>query len=154
MAQNLVSATISAEDVEKVIQNLSEIKSVLQFLTTLQSDDIQGLFKVGNNYQPFIEQACQAAKSHPEILPGVFDKDEFIRDCDLVKALRPIAAQIKELNDSLQNTFFAANSDAMVGALEVYSAVKQNRDKVPGLNVVADDMAVFFKKSTKKVSAN
>jgi hypothetical protein len=154
MAQNLVSATISAEDVEKVTQNLSEIKGVLQFLTTLQSDDIQGLFKVGNNYQPFIDQAFLAAKSHPEILPGIFDKDEFLRDCDLIKALRPIVTQIKELNDSLQNTFFAANSDAMVGALEVYSAVKQNRDKVPGLNVVADDMAVFFKKSPKKVSAN
>ena len=39
----------------------------------------------------------------------------------------------------------------MAGALEVYAAVKQNRDKVPGLNVVADEMAEFFKKAKKKV---
>ena len=43
----------------------------------------------------------------------------------------------------------AANSDATDGALEVYAAVKQHRDKVPGLNVVAEDMAESFKKAKR-----
>ena len=38
----------------------------------------------------------------------------------------------------------------MVASLEVYSAVKQNKDKVPGLAYTADEMAVFFKKSRQK----
>jgi len=42
----------------------------------------------------------------------------------------------------------------MVAALEVYAAVKQNKDKVPGLAVVADQMAEFFAKTkTKTISA-
>ena len=40
----------------------------------------------------------------------------------------------------------------MSSALEVYAAVKQNRDKVPGLNVVAEEMSEFFKKAKKKAA--
>ena len=154
MAQNLISATLSAEDAAAVKQSLADAKAKLQFLMSLQGQDIISLIKVGNTFLPFIEKAYQTAIDHPEILPGVFDKEEFFRDCELIKSLRPILTQINELAESLQNTLFATSSDAMVGALEVYTAVKQNRDKVPGLNVVADEMAFFFKKSPKKVSAN
>jgi hypothetical protein len=41
----------------------------------------------------------------------------------------------------------------MMGGLEVYAAVKQNRDKAPGLNVAAGEMAVFFQKPGKKITA-
>ena len=83
-------------------------------------------------------------------MPSVFDINEFKKDYLLVKDLTLIANQINELADSIQNTLMAANSDAMAGALEIYAAVKQTRDKVPGLNVVAGEMAVFFQRSGKK----
>lgn len=38
----------------------------------------------------------------------------------------------------------------MVASLEIYSAVKQNKDKVPGLAATANEMVVFFKKSKAK----
>ena len=38
-------------------------------------------------------------------------------------------------------------------SLEVYSAVKQSKDKVPGLSVMNDELAVYFKKSKQKVAA-
>lgn len=47
----------------------------------------------------------------------------------------------------------AVGSDAMVAALDVFSSVKLNKDKVPGLAVTADDMAVFFKKTKAKTAA-
>jgi hypothetical protein len=43
----------------------------------------------------------------------------------------------------------AVNSDLMAESLEVYTAVKQYRDKIPGLSVTADNMAQFFKKPKK-----
>ncbi|HEX3044346.1 MAG TPA: hypothetical protein VHY08_06290 [Bacillota bacterium] len=36
---------------------------------------------------------------------------------------------------------------------DVYGLVKLNRDKVPGMSAIADEMASYFKKSPKK-SAN
>jgi len=153
MSQNLISATLPAEDAADVQQNLLAAKAKLSFLLSLQTEDVATLFKVGNAYLPFIEKAYNVMVAHPEIIPPVFDKDEFTRDYNLLITLRPIFTQINELAESIQKTFTAVGSDSLLGALEVYSAVKQNKDKVPGLASTADEMAVFFKKSKAKTSA-
>ena len=148
--QNLVSASLNPEIKQEITQKLTEIKEQLNFLLTLQPDEIQGMIKVGNNYAPFVEQAYNVVNAHPEILPPVFNAEEFKQDYLLSKDLLAIFDQIKQLADSLGNTMMAVRSDTMVGALEVYNAVKQNRDKVPGLNVVAEEMGEFFKKRRTK----
>lgn len=150
MSQNLISATLLAQDAAEVQQSLSNAKAKLSFLLSLQTNDVITLFKVGNAYLPFINLAYQTVVAHPEILPGVFDKDEFIRDYTLLSALRPIFNQMNELLESVQKTFTAVGSDAMIEALEVYAAVKQNKDKVPGLAATAEQMAVFFRKTKPK----
>ncbi len=43
-------------------------------------------------------------------------------------------------------------SDSLIESLDVYDYVKQNKDKVPGLNVIAHEMSKFFKKSKIKVT--
>ena len=153
MSQNLISAMLPAEDAADVQQSLAAAKAKLSFLLSLQTEDVVTLFKVGNAYLPFIDKAYQTMVAHPEILPPVFDKDEFIRDYNLLSTLRPIFTQIDELAESIRKTFTAVGSDALLASLEVYSAVKQNKDKVPGLEITADEMAVFFKKSKAKASA-
>ncbi len=151
MSQNLISATLSGEDAASVQENLASAKSKLSFLLSLGKDDVATLFKVGNAYLPFIDLAYETVISHPEILPAVFDKAEFLKDYELFKKLRPIFNQMNELAEAVQKTFMAVGSDTLVAALEVYDAVKQHKDKVPGLDTTAADMAVFFKKSKSKV---
>ena len=150
MAQNLISASLSAADAAEVNQSLSAIKSKLTFLSALQSTDISGLYKVGNAYLPFLDQIHEVVETHPEILPGIFDKEEFLRDYELFNTIRPILNQINELAEGLQKAYTAVGSDTLVAALEVYAAVKQNKDKVPGLSVASDNMAVFFKRARTK----
>jgi hypothetical protein len=112
------------------------------------------LFKPGNTFAPLIDKAYHVVVDHPEILPSVFDKEEFIRDYQLFKDLTPIDNQVNQLSESVSKTLMAISSDALTGTLEVYAAVKQNKDKVPGLNVVAEEMAGFFKKSGKKITTS
>ena len=150
MSQNLISATLSAQDAAEVQQHLINAKTKLNFLLSLQTADVITLFKAGNAYLPFIDLAFQVVKAHPEIIPPVFDKEEFNRDYQLLSSLRPIFNQINELAESIQKTFTAVGSDAMIGALDIYTAVKQNKDKVPGLAATAEEMAVSFKKSKAK----
>lgn len=147
--QNLVSAELPPAVKTEVTRKLSEVKKALAFLTTLRSEEIQGLVKAGNGFAPFLEKAYGAAEAHPEILPSVFDTAEFRKDYRLSKDLSVIAAQVNELADTLKDTLVAVNSDAMNAALDVYAAVKQNRDRVPGLKTVADDMSEFFKRNRK-----
>jgi hypothetical protein len=147
--QNLVSAVISPELKNSVLTKLSEIKNDLDFLVTLLAEKKNEYLKVGNAMLPFLDKAYNAAATHPEILPSIFDKEEYTKDYQLTKDLVPIVNAVSELKSSLENTLYAAGSDTMVESLEVYSVVQQNKDKVPGLDVVAAELKEFFKKSKK-----
>jgi len=151
--QNLVSATIAPETKADILAKLADIRGKLTFLMSLKSADIQSLIKVGNNYAPFLDKASATLEAHPEIVTTVFSKEEFRRDYQLGKDLSVLVDQMKQLTESLENTLTAANSDAMVAALQVYQAVKFHADKVPGLNLVAGEMSAFFKKPHHKNSA-
>ena len=152
MSQNLISATLPAADAAEVAQNLSAAKAKMPFLSALQATDVSSLFKVGNAYLPFIDKVYQVVVSHPEILPAVFDKDEFLRDYELFNTIRPILNQANELVEALQKTYTAVGSDTLVAALEVYASVKQHKDKVPGLSATNDELAVFFKRARAKTT--
>ena len=147
--QNLVSASLSAEKKADIQQKLTDIRNHLDFLVSLQPEDIHGLVKAGNTLLPFVDKAHQAVTLHPDILPRVFSTEEFKRDYSLVKDLQPLLAQVNQLAEGMQNTLLAANSDALSASLEVYAAVRQHKDKVIGLNILAEEMGVFFKRSKR-----
>lgn len=151
--QNLVSATLSAELKNSIVTKISELKTLLNFTVSLLPEEKKELVKVGNSYLPFVDKAYRVASDHPEIIPSVFDKEEFVKDYQFAKDLSAIAALLDELNTSVDDTLCAANSDTMVAALEIYSAVQQNKDKVPGLDVANSELKEFFKKSKRNASA-
>jgi hypothetical protein len=148
--QNLVSATVGAQDSEEILRKLSEIRAKLPFLLSLDSDQVRGLLKGSSRYRPFVEKAHAAAVSNPDILPKVFAFDEYMKDWDLVQSLGPILLEVEKLADALRDTLLAANSDALSQSLEVYTAVKQHQDKVPGLAVAAGELSAFFQKGRHK----
>jgi hypothetical protein len=148
--QNLVSAAITSETKADILAKIAEIRTKLDFLTSMSNQDLQGLFKVGNNFAPFLEKARDSANANPDIMSRVFNLEEFNRDYQLLKDLTAIGNQLKQLSDAVQNTLQAVGSDAMAEALEVYAAVKHNADRIPGLKVAATDMGEFFKKQKPK----
>jgi hypothetical protein len=151
-SQNLVSAALSPETKSEISARIAEIKSRLTFLVSLKGPEIMSLVKVGNGFAPFLDKAYGVASAHPEILPGVFNVNEFKKDYQLSRDLASIFDQVNELAESLNNTLTAVNSDAMVAALDVYSAVRQNADRVPGLTVAHAEMREFFKKTKPKTT--
>jgi hypothetical protein len=148
--QNLISATLAEETKNEILQKLADVRAKLDFLIALDPDQARGLFKASNGFAPFIEKAHALALAHPGILPQVFDTAEFHKDYTLIQALTPIQNRVRELADSLHDTLVAANSDAMIQALEVYAAIKQHHDKVPGLAVANDELGVFFQRTRRK----
>ena len=151
MEQNLISAEISAADALAVEQLLTQVKEKLPFLITLSPEQRQYLTKSGNTYKPFIDKALEVINQYPQIFLELFDKEEFKRDTDLVKTLEPILLKMKSLTDALEDTVTALKSDSMVAALEVYSNVQGSKAKVPELNIVFDEMKVFFAKKRQTV---
>ncbi len=146
-AQNLASGTVTPETIASVTESIAAIKAGLPMLVILQPKQKKEFVKVGNTYLPFIEMGYETVRDHPNIMPGVFDVEEFKRDYQLAKDLVPILNQLSELTESVEDTIFAANSDAMSAALEIYAAVQSNKDKIPGMDTMAGKMAGFFKKT-------
>ena len=150
MSQNLISATLTAEDAAEVQQLLAAIRAKLPVFEGNITAQSVPFLKLGNAYLPFIDEAMRATQSHPEILAPIFDKEEFARDWEFYKALRPIADQIGELLLCVEKSMAAAGGDALSASLEVYTEVKQNKSKIPGIQIIADNMSAFFKKTRKK----
>ncbi len=151
-AQNLVSEEFTSEGKAAFDQGLAGIKGGLPALVTLRPGEKRELVKVGNSYLPFIDEAHEVLTAHPDIMPGIFNAEEFRRDYKLAKDMTPYVNEVRELLEGMEDTVFAAYSDAMTGALEIYAAVQQNKDKVPGLDAIAAQMASFFKKVRKRTT--
>ncbi len=149
-AQNLVSGALSPEKSSGVTKSLSDVGTNLDMLVILQPEEKKELARVGKTFGPFIELAHGVTTDHPQIMPGVFDIAEFDRDYQLARRLEPILHQLEELSEAVQDTIFAANSDAMLEALQVYAAVQQNKDKIPGMDTIAAKMADFFKRRKRQ----
>ena len=148
--QNLVSATMSAEEKAEILQMFDTVRAKMPYLMSLNDKQLLSLRKVSRKYRPFVQKAHEAAVAIPEILPPVFPMEEYQKDWELIEALTPILWHAEELVSALRDTLMAANSDAMVESLEVYNAIKSHKNKVPGLDVVHTDLARFFKKSRAK----
>lgn len=153
MPQNLISGEINAQDIQTIQEALNVLNEKMPFLSAMQNVDVSKYFKPGNAYQPLLNLAAQVVEQHPEILPPVFNKEEFKKDSELYAAIAPIALRVSALHTGMQKTQIAVGSDTLKGALEVYAAVKQHKNKVPGLSAVYDEMRVFFRKNKIKTTS-
>jgi hypothetical protein len=149
--QSKVTASLSADVKADILSKLDSIKKSMDFLISLQPRQIKSMLKSGNGYAAFIEKAYNVANEHPEILPGLFGLEEFRNGYQLGKDLTAIGDSINQLADSMRDTRLAVNSDALNFALAIYSSVKQNKSRLPGGNVIADEMKEFFKKSKRSI---
>ncbi len=147
--QNLVSAVLTPEIKDGVIGKIDSINSDLNFLITLQPAEKNDYVKVGNTFLPFIDRAYSVVTAHPGIMPGVFDVDEYKNDYQLAKGLAELLRALKELTESVEDTYFAATNDTMKGSLEVYGSVQSNKNKIPGLDTEAAEMKQFFRKAKR-----
>lgn len=145
--ENLKSAQLSVAVKTDILTKLADIKDQLDFLSALSKDEIRHLTKPGVTFAPFIDEAHFVVTQHPEVIPPVFAKKEFLQVYQLSHDLTAIQSRIAQLNDAVKVTKLAIDSFIFEGALEVYSAVKTSQAKVPGLNVVVAKMKEFFKKT-------
>jgi hypothetical protein len=152
MSEVLRTISPVVRSMSEVLRTISPVLGTMSevLLVTLDADQIRSLRKVSNGFRPFLDKAHAVATTNREILPQVFPYDEFIRDYELGNALGPVLDEIEKLASAVRDTVLAANSDALVEAMEVYSAVKVHRNKVPGLDVAHDNLAVFFQKTRRK----
>ena len=151
--QNLVSASITPETKDEILKSLANARKKLGFLLTLPAEEAVRLFKAGKEFGPFLDECHKIAQSHPEILSGMFDVEEYERDYRLIQDLGTIADQAREFHEAIEHTLTAVRSDHLAASLDVYAAGKAHRDKVPGLVGVVDKLSTFFRRTPRAAQA-
>lgn len=150
MKQNLISADFPAEKAQEIINKIEGIKSELPFLVTLNPEEKNELVKLGNHFRSFVEKAKQVLDSNPEVMPQVFNNNEFYRDYNLLNNLTPILNELNQLREAIEDTIFVTSSDLLSASLDIYANVQLNKDKIPGMDTIYQEMKEFFKRTKRK----
>jgi len=143
MNENLVSGSLSEQDVAAVKQALEAIRSKLPFLRGLDPETRKILPRMGDRSRGFVRKCQEVANQNPGMLPRAFDLDEFNRDIALGEALMPIVQLVDQLAELLADTQTAVRSDAYLAALTVYQSAKI-AGKGTGLDGSLDELGRRF----------
>jgi hypothetical protein len=149
MANNQISANLSASDRLAVMDAIATIRQKLPFLVDLTTEDRRTMLKMGDKSRAFVSKALEVATQNPDFLPRSFDVEEMRRDLVLYEALYPILLSLTQLQELVDDTYIAIGSEAYAAALAVYNYAKASGD-VTGLDAVIDEMGRRFTRRSKK----
>lgn len=154
MPTNRVDASFTSEQREKAKAALASLAESLPFLINLGSDERMTMLKFGEKNRSFVVKALAIAEAQPEILPGSFQLDEFRTDVALVESLYPLRHAIETLSRQVDDTYFAAGSEAYAAALLVYQYAKVHNVASGALEETLDDLGRrFARKARSNASA-
>ncbi|MBD2447663.1 hypothetical protein H6G76_10850 [Nostoc sp. FACHB-152] len=149
MAENRISAKLSAADKDAVMQAIATIREKLPFLIDLTTEDRRTIVKMGDKSRAFVSKALEVATQNPNFLPRAFDIEEMRHDLALYEALYPVLLSLTQLQELVDDTCMASGSEAYAAALAVYNYAKASGD-VAGLDSVIDEMGRRFTRRSKK----
>ncbi len=152
MADNGISANLSASDRLAVMEAIATIRQRLPFLVDLTAEDRKTLPKLGDKSRAFVIKALEVGTQNPDFLPRSFDLDEMRRDIELFEALYPILLSLTQLQELVDDTAVAVGSEAYAAGLMVYNYAKAS-GKGTGLDSMVNDLGRRFARKTKRVPA-
>ena len=149
MPSNRIDATFTSEQREKAKAALASLAESLPFLIDLRSDERTTMLKFGEKNRSFVVKALAIAEAQPEILPGSFRLGEFRADVALVESLYAVRHAIETLSRKVDDTYFAAGSEAYAAALLVYQYAKVHNVASGALEETLDDLGRRFARKAR-----
>lgn len=146
--QNRISATIDDASLTQIQGAIATLNQKLDFLVDLSPEEIKALPKFGDRSLAFVKKCQELAVKQDDFLPRNFDVDEFTRDVVLYEKMVGILQPMRMLMERMEDTNILVGSEAYSAALAVYSAAKNARGAVVGLDDLLDD---FGKRFARKV---
>ncbi len=148
-----ISAVVDAATKQTLIAQIGAAKAALTFLLNLTYAERQKIVKMGPKSVAYVEECLRVARANPQILPMGFDIDEFARDLQLVIDLRDIFVVLEPFYEAMQDTIYAAGSDAMLTANRVYAYAKVAAKNDSTLKASVDELGRRYKYAkTKKAT--
>jgi hypothetical protein len=148
---NLVSATLTADELRDVMNAIAIIKTKLPFLLSTTPEQRKALTKMGDKSQAFVTLALELASQSQDYLPRSFNVEEMRKDVALFQQLRSIELGLTQILELVSNTAMVAGSEAMVAALTVYDSAKTNGQDA-GIDAIVEELSQRFPRARKSKS--
>src|SRR5207249_2145442 len=123
MNPNLISATLSPEDIQAITVALDTLRQKLPFLIDLTTEQRTAMAKLGDKTQAFVQKAVEIANEHQNLFAPAF-LDEMRKDAHLLVDLSPILLAVGTIAKKLDDTTMQAGAEAFAAARTVYAVTK------------------------------
>ena len=152
---NYISASLSVEDQQKIMNHFAEIRKILAFSVSLTNAQKRTMPMLNDGRRPFTERCINYATTDARIMPPYADMDELKKDLSLYDAVSPLEMEAVSISEMISNIRMAAGSDAYVAALSIYNSAKgAAKLGLPGTKAIADELSKLFDTQSKRSKTN
>src|SRR5690606_19264463 len=146
--QNLLSLTLSEQDLADLDGALETLRRVFAPLIALQPAQRRDLYKMGSKSETFCRQTLALLAANPQMVPPNLGLAEAQADLVALDALRPRLIQLRQLLERGDDTEMALGSDIIGVALEGYALLKVS-GKGEALKGARRELSARFAKGTR-----
>jgi hypothetical protein len=151
MSQNLISLTVTDDQIAAALAGLQQIETALTGLISLENGQRRGLMLMGPRSEPFARQTLRVLEQNPGIVPPSLDLVAARADLAALDRLTPVLERVQKLTTRLDDTVAALGSDVMDVALEGYGQIKLS-GAAHGLDELRKELGGRFAKNRRKVA--
>ena len=146
MSQNLITLTLTDEQLAAADQALATLEATFAGLIALDGDERKGLNRMGGKSEQFCRQTLNVLGQNPQIVPASIGLAAAQEDLTTLDRLRPRLQRLLKLAERAQDSETALGSDVMSLALEGYALLKV-AGRNQGLEALRKELSGRFNKT-------
>lgn len=142
---NQISAQLSAEDLQEVLQAIATIQQKLPFLLKLSKSVKKSTSMLNDKRIPFATKALDYATRVPDLNPNPNLLVEAQKDNELFNKLQSVDRELQQLSEMVSDTRMLAGAELYDFARIVYqmSKISVSLGK-PGSQTIVDDLSLLY----------
>ncbi|MGH8076913.1 MAG: hypothetical protein ACREPE_06270 [Lysobacter sp.] len=148
MSQNLISLSLSDEQLSAAAAALWALETAFDDLISLDADERRGLLRMGPKSEVFCRQTLSVLAHNPQLIPASLKVSEAQADLLALDRLRPLLDRLQRLAERGKDTEAVLGSDIMDVALEGYGMLKAAGSN-EGLDGLRKDLSSRFAKTRR-----
>ena len=152
MSQNLISLTLTDNQLAIVDQCLTDIETQLMDLIAMNTAQRRSLMRMGDKSETFCRQTVNVLAQNPQIVPPSIKLADAQADLAALDRLRPRLQRLTRLAERASDTEIALGSDVMNVALQGYALLKV-AGRNQGLEGLRRELGSRFAKGPRQVEA-
>ncbi|HYM86250.1 MAG TPA: hypothetical protein VET30_05880, partial [Pseudoxanthomonas sp.] len=146
MSQNLISLTLTDEQLAAADQALAILEQTFAGFIALDGSQRLGLNRMGGKSEQFCRQTLGVLGQNPQIVPASIGLADAQADLVALDRLRPRLLRLQKLTERAEDSDTALGSDVMSLALEGYALLKV-AGRNQGLEALRKELSGRFSKT-------